>query len=170
MSKILWKPQSIGSTNMQKFINYVNKAYGGNIVSYDELYKWSINDTANFWDSVWNWCKINWKFLVGFAIPCILLIAVNRRKAFKLLEKGIEFRKQQLDVAQRASDLESDGKVKNAKEFADRVEEVTTRHDEALRQLDDNAQARREELGGSDPARITEELADKFNLKNGDKK
>ena len=58
MSKILWKPQSIGSTNMQKFINYVNKAYGENIVSYDELYKWSINDTANFWDSVWNFTEI----------------------------------------------------------------------------------------------------------------
>ena len=58
MSNILWKPQSIGSTNMQKFINYVNKAYGGNIVSYDELYKWSINDTANFWDSVWNFTEI----------------------------------------------------------------------------------------------------------------
>tara|TARA_B100000035_G_C20945532_1_gene529555 strand:+ start:300 stop:707 length:408 start_codon:yes stop_codon:yes gene_type:complete len=125
--------------------------------------------TKAFWDSVWNWCKINWKFLVGFAIPCILLIAVNRRKAFKLLEKGIEFRNQQLDVAQRASDLESDGKVKNAKEFADRVEEVTTRHEEALRKLGENVQDRREELGGSDAAVVTDALADRFNLKNGDK-
>ena len=125
--------------------------------------------TKAFWDSVWNWCKINWKFLVGFAIPCILLIAVNRRKAFKLLEKGIEFRNQQLDAAQRASDLESDGKVKNAKEFADRVEEVTTRHEEALRKLGENVQDRREELGGSDAAVVTDALADRFNLKNGDK-
>ena len=125
--------------------------------------------TKAFWDSVWNWCKINWKFLVGFAIPCILLIAVNRRKAFKLLEKGIEFRNQQLDVAQRASDLESDGKVKNAKEFADRVEEVTTRHEEALHKLGENVQDRREELGGSDAAVVTDALADRFNLKNGDK-
>lgn len=124
--------------------------------------------TKAFWDSVWNWCKINWKFMVGFAIPCILLITVNRRKAFKLLEKGIEFRKQQLNVAQRASDLESDGKVKNAKEFADRVEEVTTRHEEALRKLGDNVQDRREELGGSDAAVVTDALADRFDLKNGD--
>lgn len=126
--------------------------------------------TKTFWKSVWNWCRINWKFLVGFAIPCILLIAVNRRKAFKLLEKGIEFRKQQLDVAQRVSDLESDGKIKNAKEFADRVEEVTTRHEEALRKLGDNVQDRRKELGGSDAAVVTNELADRFNLDNGDKK
>ena len=119
--------------------------------------------TLAFWKSVWNWCKINWKFLVGFAIPCIVLIAVNRRKAVKILQKGFEFRKQQLDVAQRASDLESDGIKRNAEEFATRVEEVTTRHEEALQKLGDESQARRNKLGGSDAAAVTEELANKFN-------
>jgi hypothetical protein len=125
--------------------------------------------TKTFWKSVWNWCKINWKFLVGFAIPCILLIAVNRRKAVKILQKGIEFRKQQLDVVQRAADLESAGVNQSAKEFATRVEEVTTRHEEALQKLDDNSQARRETLGGSDATAVTEILADKFKLSNRDK-
>jgi len=124
--------------------------------------------TLAFWKSVWNWCKINWKFLVGFAIPCIALIAVNRRKAIKILQKGIEFRKQQLDVAQRASDLESDGVKRNAEEFATRVEEVITNHEEALRNLEDNTQGRRDELGGSDAAVVTDELAKKFGLKNKD--
>tara|TARA_A100001515_G_scaffold123876_2_gene107914 strand:- start:469 stop:861 length:393 start_codon:yes stop_codon:yes gene_type:complete len=123
-----------------------------------------------FWKKVWNWCKVNWKFLVGFAIPCIVLYFLNQKKAQKILKSGLEFRKKQLGVDQRAADLETAGIKKNAEEFAERVEEVTTRHDEALRQLDDNAQARRKELGGSDPARLTEELADKFNLNNGDKK
>ena len=124
--------------------------------------------TLAFWKSVWNWCKINWKFLVGFAIPCIVLIAVNRRKAVKILQKGFEFRKQQLDVAQRASDLESDGIKRNAEEFATRVEEVTTKHEEALRKLADDSQARQEQLGGSDVSAITEELANRFNLDNKD--
>ena len=124
--------------------------------------------TKAFWKSVWNWCKINWKFLIGFAIPCILLIAVNRRKAFKLLEKGIEFRKKQLEVAQRASELESDGIKRNAEEFATRVEEVITNHEEALRNLEENTQDRRDELGGSDAAVVTDELAKKFKLSNGD--
>ena len=125
--------------------------------------------TKAFWNSVWNWCKINWKFLIGFAIPCIILIAVNRRKAVQILQKGIEFRKQQLDVAQRASDLESDGIKRNAEEFATRVEEVITNHEEALRSLEDNTQDRRNELGGSDAAVVTDELAKKFKLSNRDK-
>lgn len=130
----------------------------------------SIIFTSKFWTSTWEWCKINWKFLVGFAIPCILLIAVNRRKAFKILEKGIEFRKQQLDIAQRASDVEADGIKRNAAEFATRVEEVTARHEEALQKLDENVKAQRKELGGADAAVITDKLADRFNLDNGDKK
>ena len=125
--------------------------------------------TITFWKSVWNWCKINWKFLVGFAIPCIVLFVSNRKKAIEILNKGLEFRKKQLDVVQRAADLESAGVKRNAKEFATRVEEVTTRHEEAFQNLEDDTQDRREELGGSDAADVTSVLADKFKLSNGDK-
>ena len=126
--------------------------------------------SPKFWSSVWEWCKVNWKFLVGFAIPCIILYFVNQKKAQKILRKGIEFRKEQLKVAQRASDLESDGIKRNAEEFATRVEEVTARHEEALRKLDDSDQARRKKLGGSDAADLTDVLAEKFDLDNGDEK
>ncbi|OUU26766.1 MAG: hypothetical protein CBB97_07045 [Candidatus Endolissoclinum sp. TMED37] len=125
--------------------------------------------TLKFWKSVWNWCKVNWKFLVGFAVPCIILYFFNQKKAQKILKKGIEFRKDQLKVVQRASDLESDGIKRNAVEFANRVEEVTSRHEEALRKLDDDDQARREGLGGADAADLTDALAERFDLDNGDK-
>jgi len=58
MSKILWKPRSVRSTNMHQFINYVNKAKGTTFVSYDELYEWSINYAADFWSSIWSFSKI----------------------------------------------------------------------------------------------------------------
>ena len=122
-----------------------------------------------FWSTTWKWCKVNWKFLVGFAVPCVILYFFNQKKAQKILMKGIEFRKDQLKVAQRASDLESDGIKRNAVEFANRVEEVTSRHEEALRKLDDDDQARREGLGGADAADLTDALAERFDLDNGDK-
>lgn len=126
--------------------------------------------TTAFWKSVWNWCKVNWKFLVGFAIPCAVLYFLNSRKAQAILKKGIEFRKSQLEVAQRAADTETAGIKRNAEEFANRVEEVITTHEEALRKLDADSQARRDVLGGSDAADITKELADRFELDNRDKK
>lgn len=116
------------------------------------------------------WCKVNWKFLVGFAVPCIVLYFFNQRKAQKILKKGIEFRKQQLDVAERAAALESAGVKANAEEFATRVEGVISKHEEALRELDKTTQVRRSDLGGADATQVTEELAERFNLDNMDEK
>ena len=120
------------------------------------------------WKSFWKWCKVNWKFIVGFAIPCLILYFINAKKAKNILKKGIEFRKAQLAVHQRAADIELAGVKRNAEEFANRVEEVTTRHEEALRKLADDSQARQEHLGGSDASAITEELANRFGLDNND--
>ena len=126
--------------------------------------------TLQFWKVVWNWCKVNWKFIAGFAVPCIILYFVNAKKARGILKKGIEFRKSQLKVVQSAADQEKAGIKRNAEEFAERVEEVITKHDEALRKLDEDSQARRDQLGGADTAEVTQELADRFGLDNGDKK
>ncbi len=121
-----------------------------------------------FWKKVWAWCKINWKFIVGFAVPCIVMLLINQKKAIKLLKKGIQLRKDQLDVVQRASDLESEGKKRSAEEFATRVEEVISDHEEALQELDKDAQVRRDNLGGSEAAQVTETLASRFGLDNKD--
>jgi len=125
--------------------------------------------TLAFWKKAWGWCKINWKFLVGFDIPCIVLYFLNQNKAKKILKAGIDFRKKQLDVNQRAADLESAGIRKNAEEFATRVEGVISNHEEALHKLGKDSQAQRQELGGSDASVVTEKLADKFGLENNDK-
>ena len=125
--------------------------------------------TIAFWKKTWEWCKVNWKFIVGFAIPCIILYVVNQKKAQKILRKGIEFRKKQLEVVQSAADLESAGIKRNAEEFATRVEGVISNHEEALHKLGKDSQAQRQELGGSDASVVTEKLADKFGLENNDK-
>lgn len=124
--------------------------------------------TLVFWKKVWGWCKVNWKFLIGFAIPCIILYVLNQKKAVKVLQAGLEYRKKELDVVQRASDLESARVKQNAEEFADRVEEVSNRHEEAFRKLTKDGEARRMELGGSDTAELTSKLAEEFNLENKD--
>jgi len=124
--------------------------------------------TATFWKNTWIWCKVNWKFLVGFAVPCIIMYFINSKKAAKVLQAGIEYRKKELNVVQRASDLESTRVKQNAEEFAERVEEVSSRHEDAFRKLHLEGEARRQELGGSDATILTSELSEKFNLENKD--
>ncbi|MBA7708259.1 Acetyl-coenzyme A synthetase [subsurface metagenome] len=56
----IWQPseERKKNTNITKFIDFVNKRYGQKLRGYNELYEWSINNLANFWASVWDFCEI----------------------------------------------------------------------------------------------------------------
>ena len=60
MSKILWRPDDsqIKNANMTKFIEHVNEHYGLALSSYDELYKWSIDNIPDFWKAMWSFGDI----------------------------------------------------------------------------------------------------------------
>ena len=51
MNKILWKPEKsfIESSEMMKFIHFVNEKENTSFNSYDHIYNWSIEHAAKFW-------------------------------------------------------------------------------------------------------------------------
>ena len=55
MKKPLWTPSKnrIKNSNMSAFMKYVPKYFNRKIDTYDELYKWSVNETEEFWKSIW---------------------------------------------------------------------------------------------------------------------
>jgi len=60
MGKLLWEPseEQKRNANITKFIDTVNKRYGKDFHSYDELYDWSIDKIPDFWASVWDFVGI----------------------------------------------------------------------------------------------------------------
>ena len=60
MSKVLWTPnnEQIENANMTRFIEKVNEQYGLALASYDELYKWSIDNIPDFWKVMWEFGDI----------------------------------------------------------------------------------------------------------------
>lgn len=55
MRKPLWvsSEERIEQANITRFISFVNEKHGLEINSYDELYKWSIENTKDFWAAMW---------------------------------------------------------------------------------------------------------------------
>ncbi len=51
---ILWPAPTLSKTNIGRFISFINQ----NFNSYDELYKWSIDNSAEFWKAVWDFSGI----------------------------------------------------------------------------------------------------------------
>ena len=55
MKKPLWTPsqERIKQANITRFISLVNEKHGLKIGSYDQLYKWSIENIPDFWAAMW---------------------------------------------------------------------------------------------------------------------
>ncbi|MEM2618365.1 MAG: acetoacetate--CoA ligase [Candidatus Hadarchaeales archaeon] len=60
MGKLLWEPseETKRKANITKFMDFVNKRYGKNFRTYEELYKWSVDEIPEFWAAVWDFVGI----------------------------------------------------------------------------------------------------------------
>src|SRR5690606_35618336 len=58
--KALWIPDKdyIENSNMSKFRLFVNEKFKINLMQYDDLYDWSVNYPANFWQCLWEFFDI----------------------------------------------------------------------------------------------------------------
>jgi len=58
--KPLWTPSEaqVKKANMTRFIQFVNRKYGKNFKSYDDLYQWSIDRIPDFWAALWDFVGI----------------------------------------------------------------------------------------------------------------
>lgn len=55
MGKQLWSPseERVASANMTRFMDFVNRRRSRRFGSYDELYRWSIDNIRDFWAAMW---------------------------------------------------------------------------------------------------------------------
>ncbi len=60
MDKLLWKPseERIKSTNMYRFMNFINEKFNRDFTEYEPLYKWSVENIPEFWASMWEFVDI----------------------------------------------------------------------------------------------------------------
>ncbi|KAK2878175.1 putative NRPS-like protein biosynthetic cluster [Arthroderma sp. PD_2] len=56
--EVLWRHPSPQDSQMWEFMQGVNSKYGMGFQTYQELYHWSLENTAEFWGEVWDYCKI----------------------------------------------------------------------------------------------------------------
>ena len=54
----LWTHPDPQATRMAEFMRVVNQKYGLRLESYEDLYRWSIDDIASFWAEVWDFTGI----------------------------------------------------------------------------------------------------------------
>ena len=57
MSRLLWQPseERVRRTNMFRFLQHVNEKHGTAFRTYDDLYRWSIEEIPTFWATLWDY-------------------------------------------------------------------------------------------------------------------
>ena len=60
MADIVWQPapERMARSNMQRFIETVNRRRGLSLGDYPSLYQWSVSDKEAFWESLWDFVAI----------------------------------------------------------------------------------------------------------------
>ena len=60
MGRLLWKPseERVRNANVTRFMEFVNRRYGLKLSSYEELYRWSVEEVPEFWAAVWDFCGV----------------------------------------------------------------------------------------------------------------
>jgi acetoacetyl-CoA synthetase len=54
----LWRHERPEGTQMWRFLEYVNSKYSLDLKDYPQLYKWSVDNVADFWGDVWHFAGI----------------------------------------------------------------------------------------------------------------
>lgn len=60
MKQPLWTPSSdlVDAATITKFARYVETNYSTRISDFNALHKWSVENKADFWNSIWNFCDV----------------------------------------------------------------------------------------------------------------
>jgi acetoacetyl-CoA synthetase len=58
--KPLWIPSAVQmkNANMTRFIEFVNRRYGQNFRTYNDLYQWSVDRIPDFWVAIWDFAEV----------------------------------------------------------------------------------------------------------------
>ncbi|MFB6467080.1 acetoacetate--CoA ligase [Cytobacillus sp. Hz8] len=58
--KLLWSPteEQIKQTSLVNFMKWVNEQQGTKFETYQDLWKWSVLELEDFWESVWKFCQV----------------------------------------------------------------------------------------------------------------
>ncbi|MDR1334892.1 MAG: acetoacetate--CoA ligase, partial [Holosporaceae bacterium] len=59
-NKLLWTPseERIAASNATAFMQQVREQYGFDGRTFHDLWHWSVSNSSDFWNSVWDFCSI----------------------------------------------------------------------------------------------------------------
>ena len=117
-----------------------------------------------FFKKLWAWCKKNWKFFVGAAIPIAVLVMLGRKnEASKILERVREDHKKEIDAIESAREEERKKLQEANQKYRKTIEDIEKKYKELSKDLDKDKKQRIDELlkeSEKDPEVLTRKISE----------
>jgi len=111
-----------------------------------------------------DWCRVNWKFLLGVSVPIVLILVgkrINIKQAWKQAKKDKE---KEIEIINKANQ----GQINSVKDavsgYQEDVKEAEEVHGEQTEILAVTIERKRDRISGLDAEGATDELNDRFDL------
>ena len=113
---------------------------------------------------VWGWCKVNWKFLLGLAIPIVIAVVFRKGPSLgKVFQVAKDSHNGELESLKRAHEEEIAAREAALENYKKMLQEVERQAAEKNQALDSKKRKEVEQLlknNTDDPEEITRRLAE----------
>ena len=111
-----------------------------------------------------DWCRINWKFLLGVSVPIVLILVGKRINVKQAWQQAKENKDKEIDIINKTNHKHV-GNIKDAvSDYQEDIREAEEVHGEQTEILAVTIERKRDRIGGLDAESATDELNDRFNL------
>ena len=108
---------------------------------------------------VWAWCKANWKFLLGAAIPVLLMIIFRKGDYKAVWEAGKKAKDDELEAVERTLRNESRKKTEAAQSHIEEVRKAREDEKKRIESAKKEASQLKDNLSKDDQEELTKRLA-----------
>ncbi len=123
---VMWSPsdEEIKSSQMYKFIIDINDKYNLDLISFNDLHSWSVNNKSDFWSSIWDFFNI-----IGFKGNAPYIDPENQMPGSKFFPDGkLNYAENMLsgDVSGTAIVFKSEDKIRREISWKEMKTQVAT--------------------------------------------
>jgi len=111
-----------------------------------------------------DWCRVNWKFLLGVSVPIVLILVgkrINIKRAWKQAKKDKE---KEIEIINKANRNQVQNIKDAVSDYQEDVKEAEEVHGEQTEILTVTIGKKRDRISGLDAEGATNELNDRFDL------
>lgn len=111
-----------------------------------------------------DWCRINWKFLLGVSVPIFLILIGKKINVKQIWDQAKKDKQKEIDIINKAHKTEEELKEEAIKDYVTDIKNALVAHGEAIEDLNKKTEEDKKKIIDSGAEGATDAINDRFDL------